>query len=229
MFSFSHEEIQIIWLTLKVAAISTLATLPVAVWLGWIFARKNFWGKHLFEALITVPLVAPPVVTGYVLLLLLGRNGILGKWLFETFHVQFVFNFAALVIASVVVSLPLAVRTIRASFELIDPAYEKASRTLGASKLSTFFRISLPLSLPGIIGGMILSFARSLGEFGATITLAGSIPGKTQTIALMVYSNMQVPGKEWQVARLVGVSILISIVAIIASEYLKKSKKYLVQ
>lgn len=227
MFSFSPEEIQIIWLTLKVAIVSTLATLPLAIWLGWIFARKSFLGKSFLEALITVPLVAPPVVTGYLLLLLLGRNGVLGSWLYETLGIKMVFNFAALVIASVVVSLPLAVRTIRASFELIDPSYEKASRTLGASKIATFFRVSLPLSLPGIIGGVVLSFARSLGEFGATITLAGNIPGKTQTISLMVYSNMQVPGKEWQVARLVIVSIILSITAIVLSEYLKKSKNYL--
>jgi molybdate transport system permease protein len=178
MFSFSAEEFQIIWLTLKVALVNTIVTLPLAIWLGWIFARRRFWGKPFFEAIITVPLVAPPVVTGYILLRVFGSNGILGAWLNETFGIKFVFNFGALVLASVVVSLPLAVRTIRASFELIDPSFENASRTLGASKLATFFRISLPLSLPGIIGGAVLAFARSLGEFGATITLAGNIPGK---------------------------------------------------
>jgi molybdate transport system permease protein len=229
MFSFTAEEFEIIWLTLKVASISTLATLPLSIWLGWILARKNFFGKHLLEGFITVPLVAPPVVTGYILLILLGRNGVLGKWLYNTFGIQLAFNFTALVIASVVVSLPLAVRTIKAAFELIDPVYEKASRTLGASKKSTFFRISLPLAYPGVISGAVLAFARSLGEFGATITLAGNIVGKTQTISLMVYSNMQVPGKEIQVTRLVSVSILLSIVAIVLSEYLKNKKKHLIQ
>jgi molybdate transport system permease protein len=198
---------------------------------GWDgFLPAGVFGESLFfEAIITVPLVAPPVVTGYILLRVFGSNGILGAWLNETFGIKFVFNFGALVLASVVVSLPLAVRTIRASFELIDPSFENASRTLGASKLATFFRISLPLSLPGIIGGAVLAFARSLGEFGATITLAGNIPGKTQTLSIMVYSNMQVPGKEWQVARLVIVSIILSIAAIVVSEYLKKSKRYLIR
>jgi molybdate transport system permease protein len=129
----------------------------------------------------------------------------------------------------VVVSLPLAVRTIRASFELIDPSFENASRTLGASNLLLFFALVCRFSLPGIIGGAVLAFARSLGEFGATITLAGNIPGKTQTLSIMVYSNMQVPGKEWQVARLVIVSIILSIAAIVVSEYLKKSKRYLIR
>jgi molybdate transport system permease protein len=227
MLSFSVEELQIIWLTLKTALVSTLATLPLAIWLGWVFAHKNFWGKSLLEALITVPLVAPPVVTGYLLLLLLGRNGAIGSWLYHRLGIQMSFNFTALVIASVVVSLPLAIRTIRAAFELIDPVYENASRTLGATKWSTFLRVNLPMAVPGVIGGAVLAFARSLGEFGATITLAGNIPGKTQTLSLMVYSNMQVPGKELQVTRLVIVSILLSVAAIVISEYLKKSKKYL--
>jgi len=172
-------------------------------------------------------LVAPPVVTGFLLLIVLGKNGWIGKELFELFGIRLTFNFAALVIASVVVSLPLAVRSIRSSFELIDPAFENASFTLGASRIATFFRVNLPMALPGILSGAVLCFARSLGEFGATITLAGNIAGQTQTISLMVYSNMQVPGMEGTVARLVIISIGISLAAIAASEIILKRKIYL--
>jgi len=224
---FTSTELDIIWLTIKVALVSTAVSLPISVLLGWIFARKNITCKPLLEGLVALPLVAPPVVTGYLLLLLLGRNGWIGRWLDQTLDIQLAFNFAALVIASVVVSLPLAVRTIRSAFELVDPVYEKASHTLGASKRSTFFRVTLPMAMPGIVSGMILSFARSLGEFGATITLAGNIIGKTQTLSLMVYANMQVPDKEMEVARLVIISLLISLAAIIASEYLKRRNSYL--
>ena len=228
-FSFSSQEILVIWLTLKVALISTIVTLPFAVWISWILSRKTIPGKTIIESIITLPLVAPPVVTGYILLILLGRNGIIGKWFYESLGISLSFNFAALVIASVIVSLPLAVRNIKSAFDLIDPVYEQAARTLGASKIATFFRVSIPLALPGIISGMVLAFARCLGEFGATITFAGNIHGKTQTIALLVYSNMQIPGKELQVTRLVVVSIIISIAAIILSEYFNKRKRYLVR
>ncbi len=226
---FSPNEISIIFLTLKVAFTSTLLTLPLAIWLGWILARKNFIGKFLVEGLVNIPLVAPPVVTGYLLLILLGRNGIIGHWLYETLGIKLAFNFAALIIASVVVSLPLAIRNTKAAFELVDPNYEKASSSLGASKFGTFFRVYLPMAFPGILSGAVLAFARSLGEFGATISFAGNIAGKTQTIALSVYSNMQIPGREMQVTRLVIVSLLISLAAIIASEYLNKKKKYFVR
>ena len=220
-------ELQVIGLTIKVALVSTLFTVPIAIWLGWILARKQMYGKPLIEAFISLPLVAPPVVTGFLLLLVLGKNGLIGHELFILFGIRLTFNFAALVIASVVVSLPLAVRSIRSSFELIDPAYENASLTLGASRMATFFRVNLPMALPGILSGTVLCFARSLGEFGATITLAGNIPGQTQTISLMVYSNMQVPGMEGEVARLVIISILISFVAIVVSEIINKRKTYL--
>ncbi len=226
---FSSEEITVIFLTLKVALTSTVLTLPLAIWLGWILARKNFWGKFLVEGLVNIPLVAPPIVTGYLLLVILGKNGIIGHWLYETMGIKLAFNFAALIIASVVVSLPLAVRSTKSAFELVDPSYEKASSSLGASKISTFFRVYLPLAFPGILSGAVLAFARSLGEFGATISFAGNIFGKTQTIALNVYSNMQIPGKEMQVTRLVIISLIISLLAIMASEYLNKKKKYFVR
>lgn len=222
-------ELEIIWLTLKVAMVSTLVTLPFAVWLGWIFARNKIKAKPVAEAVISLPLVAPPVVTGYILLILLGKNGFIGSRLFEWFGIRLTFNFTGLVIASVVVSLPLAVRTIRSAFELVDPFYEKASLTLGATRMATFFRVSLPMAFPGIISGMVLSFARSLGEFGASITLAGNITGKTRTISLMVYSHMQIPGEEARVARLVIISIILSFAAIAVSEILNKRKVYLVR
>ena len=146
---------------------------------------------------------------------------------YEWFGIKLAFNFIALVIASVTVSLPLAVRSIRASFELVDPVYEKTSLTLGATRIDTFFKVSLPMALPGILSGMVLSFARSLGEFGATITLAGNIAGKTQTIALMIYSNMQVPGMEIHVIRLVTISVFISLMAITVSEFINRRKRYI--
>ncbi|MBN2529565.1 MAG: molybdate ABC transporter permease subunit [Deltaproteobacteria bacterium] len=223
----SVAEIEVIWLTLKTALVSTVLTIPIAVWLGWIMARKRLRFKAVLEALISLPMVVPPVVTGYLLLLTLGRNSAVGNTLYNMFGWQFTFNFAALVLASLVVSLPLAVRSIRSAFEMVNPAYENAAATLGAPPLATFFRISLPLALPGIISGVVLSFARSLGEFGATITLAGNIFGKTQTVALMIYSNMQVPGSEMQVMRLVIFSILLSVAAIAASEWFSKKNRYL--
>ena len=223
------EEISVIILTLKAALISTFITLPIAIWLGWVLAKKNFLGKLIIEGLINIPLVAPPIVTGYLLLIILGKNGIIGRFIHELFGINLAFNFTAVVIASIIVSLPLAVRNIKSSFELIDPNYEKASNSLGASGISTFFRIYIPMALPGIISGAVLAFARSLGEFGATISFAGNIAGKTQTIALSVYSNMQIPGKEPVVTRLVIISIIISLVAIIFSEYFNKKKNYLVR
>lgn len=219
------EEISIILLTLKVALMSTIITLPIAIWFGWILAKKRFVGKFLLEGIINIPLVAPPIVTGYLLLIILGRNGFIGSWLYNQLGINIAFNFAALIIASIVVSLPLAVRNIKSAFELVDPNYAKASESLGASKLSTFFRVYIPLAFPGILSGAFLVFARSLGEFGATISFAGNIPGKTQTIALNIYSNMQIPGKEGQVTRLVIVSILISLLAILFSEYLNRKKR----
>ncbi len=218
----SELEREVIWLSVKTALVSTTLTLPVAVWLGWVFARRQFPMKSLAEALVSVPLTAPPVVTGYLLLLFLGRESAVGSAVYELFGIRLTFNFAALVIASMTVSLPLSVRTIRAAFSLVDPAYEQASRTLGASRIATFFRISLPLSAPGLVSGAVLAFARSLGEFGATITLAGNIAGKTQTAALLIYSHMQVPGKEAEVMRLTAFCILLAFGATALSERLSR-------
>jgi molybdate transport system permease protein len=220
----SDVELTVILLSVKVAVLSTVFMLPVAIWLGWISARKVFPFKSALEALISLPLTAPPVVTGYLLLLLLGKKGFVGAPVYDIFGISLTFNFAALVIASMVVSLPLCVRSVRSAFELIDPAYEHASLTLGASRLSTFFRVTLPLAAPGVLGGAVLGFARSLGEFGATITIAGGIPGKTQTVALLIFSHMQVPGKEMEVARLVIFSIVLSFGAIALSEWMNRKR-----
>jgi molybdate transport system permease protein len=225
-YLMSAAELEVIGLTLKTALVSTVLSMPIAIWLGWVMARKRIRFKPALEALISMPLVVPPVVTGYLLILLLGRNSALGGMLFDLFGWQFTFNFAALVLASVVVSLPLAVRAIRSAFEMVNPAYEKVAATLGAPPRVAFLRISLPLALPGIISGIVLSFARSLGEFGATITLAGNIPGRTQTVALKIYSSMQVPGEEMQVARLVVISILLSVAAMGASEWISRKQRF---
>ncbi|MBN2803901.1 MAG: molybdate ABC transporter permease subunit [Deltaproteobacteria bacterium] len=223
----SSAEIAVIWLTLKTALASTILTIPVAIWLGWILAHKRLPMKPLLESVISMPLVVPPVVTGYLLLLLLGRNSAIGSTMYNLFGIRFTFNFAALVLASLVVSLPLAVRSIRSAFEMVNPAYENVALTLGAAPGYAFFHVTLPLALPGIISGIVLSFARSLGEFGATITLAGNISGKTQTVALMIYSNMQIPSAEMQVARLVTFSILLSVGAMAASEWIAGKNRYI--
>ena len=225
LFGFNGAELQAISLSVQVALICSLISLPLALWLGYLMARKEFWGKSVLESIIHLPLVMPPVTTGYVLLLVLGSNSRLGGWLYETFGIKLAFSFYAAVIASVVVSFPLIVRSIRTSMELVDTGLEDASRILGASKFRTFTQITIPLALPGVISGTILAFARSLGEFGATITFAGNIEGETQTLPLAIYSYMQIPGQEDSTFRLVMVSIFISFLAMILSEwYIKKMK-----
>lgn len=200
----------------------TIAVLPVAVFIGWLLARKNFVGKAVVEGFLHLPLVLPPVTTGYLLLVLLGRNGWIGSFFYEHWGIQIAFSFPAAVIAAVVVSFPLVTRSIRLSIELVDRNYEEAARTLGASGLRVFFSITLPLALPGVISGAILAFARSLGEFGATISFAGNISGETQTLPLAIFSAMQVPGQESSTLRLVVVSVLLSLAAMIGAEYLNR-------
>ena len=225
-FSFNPEEMQAIWLSVKVAVYCSLISLPFALLLGYIMARRTFFGKSIIESIIHLPLVMPPVTTGYLLLLVLGANGFLGRWLFNAFGIRLAFTFPAAVIASVVVSFPLIVRSVRTAIEMVDSGLEDASRILGASKLKTFFRVTLPLAVPGVISGAILAFARSLGEFGATITFAGNITGETQTLPLAIYALMQVPGKESATLRLVLISVIISFIAMALSEwYIRKMKQ----
>jgi molybdate transport system permease protein len=223
---FTDEEIRTILLTIKVALISTAVTLPLSVVISWFLARKKFKARIFIESLITIPLVAPPVITGYLLLLLLGSNSLVGGWLNSTLGIKIAFDFPALVIASVVVSLPLSIRTMKTAFELVNPEFEQASRVLGVSEIATFFRITVPMALPGIISGTVLAFARCLGEFGATIVFAGNVYGKTETIALRVYNDMQIPGREDGVLRLIIVSITISVLAIALSEYYNRKNRY---
>ena len=222
IFSFTPEELLAVKLSVKVALICSLIALPLAIAVGWFLARKSFYGKSLLEGFIHLPLVLPPVTTGYLLLVLFGTQGILGKWLFELWGIRIAFSFWAAVLASIVVSFPLATRSIRLAVELVDKNYEEAARTLGASAWRVFYTITLPLALPGVISGFILSFARSLGEFGATITFAGNIQGETQTLPLAIFSKMQIPGQEGSTLKLVLVSIIISLLAMIGAEYLNR-------
>ncbi len=223
--NFNDTELQAIFLSIKVAVYCSLISLPLALWVGYKMARYDFYGKSVIESIIHLPLVMPPVTTGYLLLLMLGSKSFIGQWLMNNFGIKLAFTFHAAVIASVFVSFPLIVRSVRTAMEMVDTGLEEASRILGAGRVKTFFKITVPLALPGIISGTILAFARSLGEFGATITFAGNIEGETQTLPLAIYAYMQVPGKENPTLRLVIVSIVISFVAMTLSEwYIKKIK-----
>ena len=220
------QELQAIILSIKVALCSSIISLPIALLIGYKMARSDFKAKPIVESILHLPLVLPPVTTGYLLLITLGKKGWLGEWLNNASGIQLAFTFSAAVIASVIVSFPLIVRSIRTAIEMVDPGLEEASRILGVSKFKTFFKITVPLAYPGIISGMILSFARSLGEFGATITFAGNIVGETQTLPLAIYSNMQVPGKEGETFSLVIISIIISMAAMILSEWFIRKARY---
>jgi len=222
LFTYSSAELTAIGLSLKVAVLCTIIILPVAVFIGWFLARKNFPGKAVAEGFLHLPLVLPPVTTGYILLLIFGTRGWLGAFLYEWFGIQIAFSFPAAIIAAVIVSFPLVTRSIRLSIELVDKNLEEAAKTLGASNIRVFFTITLPLALPGVISGGILAFARSLGEFGATISFAGNIEGETQTLPLAIFSTMQVPGQEFSTLRLAVVSIILSLIAMIGAEYLNK-------
>jgi molybdate transport system permease protein len=194
----------------------------LAVAIGWFLARKSFVGKSIVEGILHLPLVLPPITTGYLLLVLFGNRGFIGSFFYEKLGIQIAFSFYAAVIAAIFVSFPLVTRSVRLSIELVDQKLEEAARTLGASNLKVFFTVTLPLALPGVISGFILAFARSLGEFGATISFAGNIEGKTQTLPLAIFSEMQVPGKEASTMRLVIVSVILSLIAMIAAEILNK-------
>ncbi len=222
LFKYSSAELDAIQLSLKVALLCTIILLPLALLAGWLLARKRFFGKSIIEGIVHLPLVLPPVTVGYILLVMFGRNGWLGSFLYENWGIQIAFSFTAAVIAAIVVSFPLVTRSIRLSIELVDKNYEEAARTLGASNLRVFFTITLPLALPGVISGAILAFARSLGEFGATISFAGNIAGETQTLPLAIFSSMQVPGQEASTLKLVIVSVVLSLVAMIGAEYLNR-------
>ena len=214
-----------LYLSLKVALLCAFISLPVALVTGWFFARKNFRLKPFLEAAMHIPMVLPPVTTGYILLLIFGNNGLLGKYLHETFGIKIAFTFGAAVLASIIVSFPLVVRAIKQAIEMVDKRYEDAAGILGAGRFRIFFTITVPLAFPGIISGFLLSFTRSLGEFGATITFAGNIFGETRTIPLALFSAMQSPGHESEALRFMLISVVISFVAMLASEIV--NRKYL--
>jgi len=211
--------------SLKVATASVALGLPFAIGLGYFLARWRSAGKWIVETAVNLPLVLPPVVTGYLLLLLMGRNGPLGRLLDEFLGWRVVFTWYAAVAAGAIVSFPLMVRTIRVSFRGVDTRLEDAARSLGRSRLSTFYRVSLPLALRGIVAGSVLGFARTLGEFGATIMVAGNIPGQTQTIPTAIYSLVQSPGGWDRSKRLLLVSILLACVTLAASEILERRRE----
>ncbi len=216
----SAAEWAIVGLSLKVSLVAIISTMPVAYGLALILARPRFRGKLLIDALVHLPLVVPPVVTGWLLLILLGQQGFLGRWLYDSFGIVLLFRWTGAAVAAAIMALPLMVRAMRLSIEAVDQKLVGAARTLGASRWYAFWRITLPLSLPGILAGAVLGFARSIGEFGATITFVSNIPGETQTLPLAIYAKLQVPGAEGDVTRLAVLSVILSIGALLLSEWL---------
>jgi molybdate transport system permease protein len=220
VLAFSPEELTAIRLSLRVAFWAMLGSLPVGIAAALLLSRGQFWGKSLLNVIVHLPLVIPPVVTGYVLLLLFGRRGLIGEFLADRLGIVFAFRWTGAALACAVMGFPLLVRSIRLSLDAIDRRLEDAAGTLGANALWIFVTITLPLILPGILAGMILSFARALGEFGATITFVSNIPGETQTLPTAIYMLIQVPGGDLAALRLTLVSIAISMLALFASEAL---------
>ena len=218
----SAEEWGIVGLSLKVGLVAMLATLPVAFALAYLLARGRFPGKLLVDAVIHLPLVVPPVVTGWVLLLAFAPAGPIGNWLQGWFGVSVLFRWSGAAIAAGVMALPLMVRAMRLSIEAVDRRLEGAARTLGAGRWRVFATITLPLSLPGILAGAVLGFARGLGEFGATITFVSNVPGQTQTLPLAIYAALQTPGGDARVWRLSAISVALSLAALIGSELLAR-------
>lgn len=215
-------ELNAIALSLTVALGSTVGCLVPGIALGWLLARRHFRGKWIIDTLVHLPLVLPPVAVGYLLLILLGRQGVVGRWLYEHLGVQLVFTWSGAVVAAAVMALPLMVRSVRLAVTLVDPRLEQAASTLGAGRLRVFLTITLPLARTGIATGVLLAFARSLGEFGATITFAGNFPGETSTIPLAMFTALQTPGGDAQAWRLMIVAIALSFMALAGSEWINR-------
>jgi molybdate transport system permease protein len=212
-------EIEALRLSLKVAFAAVAATLPFAVLAAWALARCRFPGRGLVDGIVHLPLVLPPVVVGYVLLLAFGVRGPIGHWLDALFGVRLVFTAAGAAFATAVMVFPLMVRAVRLSVEALDPGLDEAARTLGAGPLDRFATVSLPLMLPGILSGAVVAFAASLGEFGAVITFASNVPGETQTLPLAIYAATQTPGGDAAAARLAGISVALALAGLLLSEY----------
>ena len=219
MIELSPQEWTAVALSLRIAAVATLVALPFGVAIAYVLARKSFWGKSLLDAVVHLPLVLPPVVTGYLLLITFGRKAPVGAFLADHFGIVFSFRWTGAALACGIMAFPLMVRAIRLSIEAIDRRLEDAAATLGANRGWLFLTVTLPLALPGIIAGMMLAFARALGEFGATITFVSNIPGETQTISAAIYTLTQVPGGDAAALSLVIVAVIISLAALVASEW----------
>jgi molybdate transport system permease protein len=219
VFSLTPDEWTAVLLSLRIAVVATVVALPFGIAAAWVLARKNFWGKALLDGVVHLPLVLPPVVTGYLLLIWFGRRGVIGAFLADTFGIVFSFRWTGAALACGVMGFPLLVRAIRLSFEAIDRRLEDASATLGANGFRVFATVTLPLALPGVIAGMVLCFAKALGEFGATITFVSNIPGETQTISAAIYTFTQIPDGDAAAGRLVIIAIVIALAALIASEW----------
>jgi molybdate transport system permease protein len=217
------DEWQAVALSLRVSFWAVLVSLPLGVLVAYALARWNFWGRQLLNGLVHLPLILPPVVTGYLLLLTFGRKGWLGQWLDQWFGLVFAFRWTGAALAAGVMAFPLMVRAIRLAIEAVDPRLEQAAGTLGAPRAMVFLTVTLPMILPGILAGMILAFAKAMGEFGATITFVSNIPGQTQTLPSAIYAVLQVPGGETQAARLVLVAVAIAMAALLLSEWVSRA------
>jgi molybdate transport system permease protein len=215
-------ELDAVRLSLTIALRSVLVSLPLAIAVAWLLARRRAGGRLLLDALVHLPLVLPPVVVGYLLLLLFGRRGPIGSWLYEQFGIQLVFTSAGAALATAVMTFPLMVRAIRISLEAIDPGLEDAARTLGAGPWDRFFTVTLPLMLPGILGGAVTAFAAGLGEFGAVITFASNIPGETRTLPLALYTALQTPGGDALAARLATISFSLGLAGLLVAELIAR-------
>lgn len=215
-------EWEVVTLSLKVSFWATALSLPLGIVTALALARGNFVGKQLLNGLVHLPLILPPVVTGYLLLLTFGRRAPIGAWLEESFGLVLAFRWTGAALAAAIMAFPLMVRAIRLAIEAVDPRIEEAAATLGASRFAVFFTITLPLCAPGIIAGAILAFAKAMGEFGATITFVSNIPGETQTLPSAIYTALQVPGGESAVIRLVILSVILAMGALLVSEWLAR-------
>jgi molybdate transport system permease protein len=222
VFTLSPDEWTAVALSLRIAIVATAWALPFGLAIGWLLARRDFWGKTVLDGLVHLPLVLPPVVTGYLLLISFGRRGPIGAFLDDHFGIVFSFRWTGAALSCGVMAFPLLVRPIRLALEAIDRRLEDAAATLGANRIVVFVTVTLPLALPGIIVGIVLCFAKALGEFGATITFVSNIPGETQTISAAIYTLTQVPGGDAAAGRLVLIAIVLALAALIASEWLAR-------
>lgn len=215
-------EIEALWLSVKVAGAATAWSLPIAIAVAWVLARKNFLGKTLLDGLVHIPLVLPPVVIGYLLLVTLGARGPVGMWLDRWFGIRLIFTSEGAMVAAAVMSFPLMVRAVRLALEAVDQGLEVAARTLGAGRVDVFFTVTLPLMLPGIVAGGIVAFAAALGEFGATITFVSNVPGETRTLPLAIYTATQTPDGDAAAARLVALAFGLALASLVCAELLAR-------